>query len=65
MFKHFLDAPIFVFIHGGYWQEFSKDSCGFVVDSLVSRGIKVVITGYDLCPKGNIIQTISNFKLIN
>lgn len=46
------DAPIFLFIHGGYWQEFTKDLSAFAASSLVSQGIKVYVTGYDLCPKG-------------
>lgn len=49
------DAPVCVFIHGGYWQEFHKDFSGFLVKLFVSKGIKVVIVGYDLCPQGIIL----------
>lgn len=50
------DAPIFVFIHGGYWQEFSKDLTGFSVPLFVKNKIKVITVGYDLCPNGEMIQ---------
>lgn len=50
------DAPIFVFIHGGYWQEFSKDLAGFSVPLFVKNKIKVITVGYDLCPNGKMIQ---------
>ncbi|KAF7400996.1 hypothetical protein HZH66_006180 [Vespula vulgaris] len=36
------DAPIFIFIHGGYWQELSKDFAGFAVPVLVANKIKVI-----------------------
>lgn len=45
------DAPIFVFIHGGYWQESSKGGNTFLVQPLVSAGVRVFLLGYDLCPK--------------
>ena len=57
LFKKIVDAPIFVFIHGGYWQEFHKDYAGFPITSLVSKGIKVIIAGYDLCPQGKKLKT--------
>lgn len=53
---YILDAPIFVFIHGGYWQEFSKDLAGFSVPLFVKNKIKVITVGYDLCPNGKIVQ---------
>ena len=45
------DAPIVIFIHGGYWRAFSSQDFGFVARGLVARGITVVIPNYALCPK--------------
>lgn len=42
----------FVYIHGGYWQELNKDISAYCVEPLVNAGIRVVIPGYDLAPKG-------------
>lgn len=48
------DSPIFIFIHGGYWQEGSKDFAAFTVPVFVNKGIKVITIGYDLCPNGKL-----------
>ncbi|XP_057326340.1 kynurenine formamidase [Microplitis mediator] len=50
------DAPVLIFIHGGYWQECSKEMAGFHIKQLVSKGIKVFNLGYNLCPQ----VTLSN-----
>nr|XP_012140013.1 PREDICTED: kynurenine formamidase isoform X2 [Megachile rotundata] len=36
------DAPLFVFIHGGYWQEGSKDTAAFAAPVFTRKGVKVV-----------------------
>ncbi|CAH1271348.1 AFMID [Branchiostoma lanceolatum] len=48
------DAPIFVYIHGGYWQFLSKDQSGFTAIPLTAAGVMVVAVGYDIAPKGTI-----------
>lgn len=45
------NAPIFTFIHGGYWQEMDKNHSAFLVQPFVKQGIRCLIMGYDLCPK--------------
>ncbi|KAL6264469.1 hypothetical protein P5V15_004576 [Pogonomyrmex californicus] len=57
------DSPIFVFIHGGYWQEFSKDLSGFSVPLFVQNKIKVITVEYDLCPDVKIGNIIAEIKL--
>ncbi|XP_070155932.1 kynurenine formamidase [Polyergus mexicanus] len=56
------DAPIFVFIHGGYWQEFSKDLTGFSVPLFVENKIKVITIGYDLCPNVKLGDIVAQIK---
>ncbi|GAB1868887.1 Kynurenine formamidase [Camponotus japonicus] len=56
------DAPIFVFIHGGYWQEFSKDLSGFAVPLFVENKIKVITIGYDLCPNVKLGDIVAQIK---
>ncbi|XP_078687268.1 kynurenine formamidase-like [Branchiostoma floridae x Branchiostoma belcheri] len=46
------DAPIFVYIHGGYWQFLSKDQSGFMALPLTAAGVMVVAVDYDIAPKG-------------
>lgn len=43
-------APIFIFIHGGYWQMLDKEGSSFFVKSYLDQGIRVIIPDYDSCP---------------
>lgn len=44
------DAPVLVFIHGGYWRALDKRDQSFVAASYVNAGALVVIPNYALCP---------------
>ena len=44
-------TPIFMFIHGGYWQECSRDVSGMAAKAVTQMGVIYVGVGYDLCPK--------------
>lgn len=43
-------APLFVFLHGGYWQRNSKDLFAFIAEGPRQRGIDVAVVGYTLAP---------------
>ncbi|TQV79724.1 alpha/beta hydrolase [Denitrobaculum tricleocarpae] len=43
-------APVLVFIHGGYWQALDKSVFSCVAPHYVEAGITVVTIGYPLCP---------------
>lgn len=43
-------APVFVFIHGGYWRALDKNDHSFVAPALVDAGAMVVVPNYALCP---------------
>lgn len=53
----------FVYIHGGYWQDLNKDISAYCVEPLVNAGIRVVIPGYDLAPKGTYYCPLISFML--
>nr|XP_033330444.1 kynurenine formamidase [Megalopta genalis] len=57
------DAPMLVYIHGGYWQEGSRDEAAFAVPYFVGQGIKVVVVGYDLCPHVRLGEIVSEIKM--
>lgn len=44
------NAPILIWIHGGYWRALSKDHYTTIVPPLLAAGAAVVLVGYDLCP---------------
>jgi arylformamidase len=52
-------APLFVFIHGGYWQRNDKDRFAFVAEGPRARGIDVAVAGYTLAPEAH-LSTIVN-----
>ncbi len=45
-----VDAPVLIFIHGGYWQSLDKDSYAFSLEPLVSAGAMVASINYAFCP---------------
>lgn len=47
-------APLFVFIHGGYWRSLDKADFTFVAPALVSAGVSVAVLNYSLAPKARI-----------
>ena len=44
------NAPIHLFIRGGYWRAFDKAEHRFVALPLVAAGSTTVLVNYDLCP---------------
>jgi arylformamidase len=44
------DAPVLVYVHGGYWRALSKGDFSFVAPSFVADGAMVVVPDYALCP---------------
>jgi arylformamidase len=50
------EAPVLVFIHGGYWRSLSKSDFSFVAPSFNAAGAMVVVPDYALCPAVTIEQ---------
>src|SRR5208283_4648047 len=44
------NAPVHMFIHGGYWHSFSPKEFSFVASRMVESGVTVVMNNYSLCP---------------
>ncbi|MCK6424161.1 MAG: alpha/beta hydrolase [Burkholderiaceae bacterium] len=44
-------APVFVFLHGGYWRALSSKDFSGVALGLQPRGITTVVVDYALCPR--------------
>jgi arylformamidase len=44
------NAPVLVFIHGGYWRSLDKSDFSFVAPSFVADSATVVVPNYALCP---------------
>ena len=50
------NAPVHVYIHGGYWRGGSKDAYSFISEPLVEAGVTVVLLEYDLCPQVTVLD---------
>ena len=44
------DAPVLLFVHGGYWRALSKADSAFMAPALTAAGACVVVIDYDLAP---------------
>jgi arylformamidase len=56
------DAPIVVFIHGGYWQAFDASFFSHLAGGLNAHGIGVAIPSYDLCPDVTVDEIIRQMR---
>jgi arylformamidase len=51
--------PLFVFIHGGYWQRNDKDMFALVADGPRPHGIDVALVGYTLAPEVRLTDIVA------
>lgn len=56
------DAPLFVFIHGGYWQRNAKEIFSFVSEGPRGHGIDVAVLGYTLAPAARLPEIVSEVR---
>lgn len=52
------NAPILVFIHGGYWVMLSSKEFHFVAQGPVNADVTVVVVNYALCPQVTIDEIV-------
>jgi len=55
-------APLFAFIHGGYWQRNDKDGFAFIADGVRPHGIDVALIGYTLGPEARITEIVDEMR---
>lgn len=53
------DAPTLIFIHGGYWQNCSKEDFAFIAAGPLAAGFNVVLAEYTLAPQASMTQIVS------
>jgi len=52
------NAPLLVFIHGGYWRALDKQDFSFLASAFVGEGVAVAIPNYGLAPATSIKEMI-------
>ena len=55
-------APLFVFIHGGYWQRNEKERFSFVATGPRAHGIDVAVPGYTLAPEARLTDIVAEVR---
>jgi arylformamidase len=56
------EAPIAVFLHGGYWQKLDKSFFSHMAAGLNAQGVAVAVIGYDLCPAVTIRHIVGQVR---
>ncbi|XP_017859253.1 PREDICTED: kynurenine formamidase [Drosophila arizonae] len=54
-------SPLFVYVHGGYWQMLDKSHSCSIVGPLVRRGYRVAVMDYNNCPQVTLAQLLQQF----
>lgn len=55
-------APVFIFIHGGYWKALGKDDSAFMAPALTQEGAIVVVPDYDLAPSATLDHIVDQMR---
>jgi arylformamidase len=56
------NAPLFVFIHGGYWQRNEKERFSFVSRGPRAHGLNVAVPGYTLGPEARMKEIVDEIR---
>jgi arylformamidase len=56
------DAPLLVFIHGGYWQRNSKEIFACMAEGPLARGFNVATIGYTLAPDATLTAIAAEIR---
>ncbi|HWK43980.1 MAG TPA: alpha/beta hydrolase [Stellaceae bacterium] len=51
-------APVFLFIHGGYWRALDAGDSGFMAEAMTQAGICVVAINYTLAPVASLDEIV-------
>lgn len=55
-------APLFAFIHGGYWQRNSKDMFACLAEGPLARGFDCAMVGYTLAPDASLTEIVDEVR---
>ena len=58
------NAPVHLFIHGGYWRSRDKSMFSFLAEPLVDAGALVAITNYSLCPDVTLDEIVRQMRSV-
>ncbi len=56
------NAPLAIFIHGGWWRSLEPSTFSQTARGPNGRGISVAVVGYDLCPNVSIAEIVEQMR---
>lgn len=56
------NAPLHLFIHGGYWQSMGRKDFSFVAESVNDHGAAVAVMSYGLCPTVTMDEIVAQVR---
>jgi arylformamidase len=63
LFEAAPDAPIVVFLHGGYWQALDRSWFSWIAPAFLSHGVSLAIPSYDLAPSVRLGRIIGQVRV--
>ena len=57
------DAPVLIFLHGGYWHMCDKSIAHFLVPTFIAADINFVSVGYRICPEVTVAATLDDIRM--
>lgn len=57
-------APTLIFIHGGYWQNCTKEDFAFIAEGPIKNGINVILVEYTLAPEASMTQIVGEIGIM-
>lgn len=55
-------APLFLFIHGGYWRALDRSIFSFLAQPWLARGVHVAMPGYELAPAASVREIATQLR---
>jgi len=56
------DAPLVVYVHGGYWQWGDRTLYSFLAEGLNANGLTVAVPSYSLCPSVSVLDIVGQLR---
>jgi len=56
------NAPLVVYIHGGYWQRGERQAYSFLARALNTAGLDVALPSYTLCPAASVMEIVAELR---
>jgi len=56
------NAPVNLYIHGGYWRAVSKDDVSQLAEHFHAKGVTAVLLDYDLCPQVTLTDIVAQAR---